>query len=202
MTNKQFFPAAKEQGVVGRFEHFDKLDVKKSKEADEEVYRQIVVLRTKVAGSHDVSVVPVKPHNQGELKRRFPDAWNAFQGEEVELDGTPIHKLKGITPEKAEAYMLQGIQTIEQMAEAGDNIVEILGFGARKLRERAQEQLKSPPADDGPVVVPDDWQSLHWKKKVALAEKMIGGDLTVEEDQSPSIVACEVIEAYLQLEAA
>lgn len=140
----EFFRAANEKEVVGRFEHFDKVDVKRSLEEDEEVTRKIVVLRTKIAGSADVSVVPVKPHNQAALRKRFPDAWDAFQGEEIELDGTPIKELNGISAEKAEAYALNGIQTVEQMAEAGDHQVELLGFGARKLRQAAQEQIAIP----------------------------------------------------------
>lgn len=140
----KFYPAAKEKAVVGRFEHFEKVDIQKSLEEDEEITRKIVVLRTKIAGSVDVSVVPVKPHNQADLKRRFPDAWDAFQGQEIEVVGTPISELEGINPDKAQVYMLNGIQTIEQMADAGDHVVEQLGFGARKLRLKAQEQLTEP----------------------------------------------------------
>lgn len=37
----------------------------------------------------------------------------------------------------------------------------------------------SETPDGIPDAIPDDWESLHWKKQVALAEILIGGKLVV-----------------------
>lgn len=56
--------------------------------------------------------------------------------------------------------------------------------------------------NDEPVVVPDDWQDLHWKKKVALAEALAGDAWNVPEGEKAADVAGSVIEAHLEAQAA
>jgi len=47
--------------------------------------------------------------------------------------------------------------------------------------------------------VPADWQSLHWKQRVALAEKLNGGaDLTPEDGQTKTEAADALIAAEVE----
>lgn len=138
--NDKWYPAAGEVGVVGRFEYYDHLDVPASKAADEVVTKPIIVCRMKVAGSVDESFVKVKPHNQSELVHRFPDAWLAFQGQEVKIDGTPLSKL-GLPEQFITVLGLTAVNTVEQLAGLSDAACQNMGFGYRKHRDTAKEYL-------------------------------------------------------------
>ena len=137
----KWFPAAGETGVIGKFEYFEVLDVAASRAADEEKTKEIIVCRMKAAGSVDESVVKVKPDNQEQLVKRFPDAWLAFQGQEVKIDGTPISVL-GFPEQVNVVLQLQGVLTVEQLADLTDMACQNVGFGTRKRREAAQAYLE------------------------------------------------------------
>lgn len=139
---EQWYPVAEpEKGVIGRFEYFDILDVKASREADEEVYMPAIICRTKAVGSTDDTCVKVKPYNKDALIRRFPAAWKAFQGEEIKVDGTPIEKL-GFSTTENDTLLLNSIQTVEQLAELSDMACQNIGFGTRKRRDIARDYLE------------------------------------------------------------
>lgn len=149
---EQWFPAKGEKGVVGRFEHYnERPDIKKSKAADEFIPLPMVVCRMKVVGDPDESVVPLKAFNKVTLIERFPDAWAAFQGEEVEVDGTPLTEL-GLSESKILDFRLNGASTVEQVADLSDAQCEAIGFGTRKLREAAQQLMAQQKRDDEDTV--------------------------------------------------
>lgn len=141
----KWYPAKNETGVVGRFEYLDLLDVQASLIADETVTRKIVVCRHKGAGSADDSVTKVKDWNQNQLIGRFPDAWKAFHGQEVKIDGTPLDKL-GLNDQQTLNLTINGVSTVEALSELSDIGCQNLGFGYRKLRDVALEYLASGPA--------------------------------------------------------
>ena len=137
----QWYPAAPpEKGVVGRFEWFKQLDLKASREADEPRYREIMVIRMKASASSDESVVPVKPHNQHEFQRRFPEAWQAFQGQEVKVGGTPLSDL-GFDDTLITRLRLHAIMNVETLADLSDIGCQNVGFGTTKLRQAAKDHL-------------------------------------------------------------
>lgn len=47
-----------------------------------------------------------------------------------------------------------------------------------------------PPADE-PIDIPADWQSLHWKKRVALAGQIAGRDIADKAD-ADAVIAAEI----------
>lgn len=141
MADSRWYPAAGETGVVGRFEYHKILDVVASRAADEEKTKEIIVCRMKGTGSADDSVSKVKEDNQQSLIKRFPDAWLAFQGQEVKIEGIPIAKL-GFPDQVNVILQLNGVVTVEQLAELPDLACQNVGFGTRKRREAAQEYLK------------------------------------------------------------
>ena len=48
----------------------------------------------------------------------------------------------------------------------------------------------APTQPEGPVVIPDDWSSLHWKARVALAKRL---DASVTNDaEAKAVIAAEL----------
>lgn len=147
MPEELWYPAADGPQVVGRFEWYDKLLVADSIAADEKKYTKIVILRHKVIGSNDDSATPIKDHNREELKRRFPQAWQAFQGEMPVIAGTmlsdPSVKLEGMNSSRVEQFKIGGILTLEQLAGLSDAQCQAQGFGTRTLRGLALKELET-----------------------------------------------------------
>lgn len=148
-TETDWFPVAPpEKGVVGRFEYFEQPDIAASREADEKKTRTIICLRsraTAVAG--DDSFVPMKPHNQAEFIRRFPEAWEAFNGgKEQAVRGTPLTDI-GMEEADILKFRMYGFTSIEAVAELADAALTIIGFGTRKWRDKAQAFVQARKDD-------------------------------------------------------
>lgn len=139
----RWFPEVNSGGlVVGRFRYNESLpDVAASKAADKEIKRKLIVLESKAVASSDVSVQIVKPHNEREFRTRFPDAWRAFQGEEVKISGTPLKEMGIFSDDQILFLQLNGILSIEQLAALDDAKCGHLGFGWRNNREKAKAHL-------------------------------------------------------------
>lgn len=143
MTDQRWWPSAESGGqVVGRFVKVKRLNIPESLEADEHRYREVIVLEHKAAASTDVSVTPMKPYNERELRARFPEAWKAFNGDEAEVEGTKLRELKFLTEEQIIFLNLNGIYVVEQLAGLSDARCQGLGFGWRSNRNRAQGFVK------------------------------------------------------------
>ena len=137
---RDWFPAIDGPNVVGRFEYQEMLDLVKSREEDREVMRKEIVLREKRKAGGDETVRRLKPGNQAAFKKRFPEAWAAFEGEHVQITGTPLGALD-INADREKVFNLQGIYSVEDIANASDAVVANCGFGAMRLRTMAQELL-------------------------------------------------------------
>ena len=142
-TETDFFPAKNEKGVKGRFENFKQLDVHASREADEEIYKTIITLRTIAVGSSDESVVPVREFNKHQLIDRFPEAWRAFNGEAdaMAAAGTPLTDID-MDENTIISMRLAAIRTVEDLAGVSDAGVAAK-FGWRTWRGKAQAFLKA-----------------------------------------------------------
>ena len=155
----KFYPSVDSPNVVGRFRKDKRLDVRASREADEVRYREVIILEAKITGSPDWTPVTVKPDNQTELSRRFPQAWADFQGELVQVEGTPLQEL-GLDEDKIAFLQLNGVFVAEQVASLSDAQCQNFGFGFRKLREKALALTapEPPPKRRGrpPAVHPEE----------------------------------------------
>ncbi len=47
-------------------------------------------------------------------------------------------------------------------------------------------------ASGGPVDIPEGWADLHWKTRVGIARKIVGGDEEITSDKATEIIAAEV----------
>jgi hypothetical protein len=143
-TNTQWYPDVSCNGaVIGRCVYVKRLNVPESQLEDRKIFRKVVGMRVKVAASTDECVVQVKSANERELRRRFPQAWQAFSGDEPEVEGIPIRDLKFITEDQRDFLKLNGISVVEQLAGLSDARCQYLGFGWRTNRTKAQEHLKA-----------------------------------------------------------
>ncbi len=148
---EQWFPAKGEKGVTGRFGMHKHLDAKASRAADTEIYKEILVLYTRVAGDVDEpSAIKVHPRtadspgNQDALANRFPEAWKAWTtNEQVDMPGTPLDALD-LEESRIIHLGLFGVYRLEHLAGLSDQQCENIGFGTKKLRERACEKLGMP----------------------------------------------------------
>ncbi|CAB4136667.1 hypothetical protein UFOVP312_40 [uncultured Caudovirales phage] len=92
----------------------------KSREAGRAVYEEIDYVRIHVPG--DKSSVVERPVNQQDIFR-FQERYNKWKaGQEEAVTGTPLTALPGMNPSKIEEYKFFKLVTVEQLAEANDNL--------------------------------------------------------------------------------
>ena len=157
---EQWFPSTDDKAiVVGRFIDVETVDPVKSRELGEERTMLRTALESKVAGSHDVSCQLVKPFNAGQLRKRFPAAWDFYERQkarpaaEIEAErnaplmvgadvpGTPLHKADFLSRAQMEKLSVLGFVTVEMLAGMSDTQCQNVGHGAVTWRKRAQEFL-------------------------------------------------------------
>lgn len=107
----------------------------KSREAGRAVYEEVDYIRIYVPG--DKSSVVERPVNQMDADR-FADRYKKWQaGQEQAVIGTPLSALPGMTPSKVEEYKFFKLVTVEQLAEANDNLGQkFMSFHADKNRAK------------------------------------------------------------------
>lgn len=137
---QDWYPAAKEKGVVGRFNKLAVLDIAASQAKGEEIYKEIIVLEAKTHLSNDYvpEKLPADPILRKRMIDRFPMAWEIFQGQMPQPTGTPLaEKFHDLTmnPQTRMRHELAGINYWEQIADLTDAGCVHLGFGETKLRE-------------------------------------------------------------------
>ena len=104
------------------------------------IYKEVDFIRIMVPGDK-LSIVerPVDSIDS----RRFADKyekWKAGQGNAVE--GTPLSSLPKMTPSKVEEYKFFGLHTVEQLADANDNLGQkFFGFHEDKRSAKAFMEL-------------------------------------------------------------
>lgn len=151
-AREDWFPAVGEPSILGRFGYTDILDVAASLVKDEKIYKPIVVLFTKSIGEIDKpGPIKVLPSNQKELMLRFPEAWRAFEGEDVGAGGTPLNSLK-LSADKIIELRIFGVTRMENLAALTDQQCDNMGFGTKSLRAQAREALGLPPISVGPMM--------------------------------------------------
>lgn len=108
----------------------------KSREAGRAVYEEVDYVRIHVPG--DKSSVIERPVSQQD-QFRFADRYAKWKaGQEEAVTGTPLSALPGMSPSKVEEYKFFKIITVEQLAEANDNLGgKFMSFQQDKQRAKA-----------------------------------------------------------------
>jgi hypothetical protein len=113
-----------------------KLHPGKSTEAGRAVYEEVDYIRIFVPG--DKTSVVERPVSQMDADR-FADRYAKWKaGQEDAVVGTPLSALPGMSPSKVEEYKYFKVMTVEQLADANDNLGQkFMGFQQDKARARA-----------------------------------------------------------------
>lgn len=108
----------------------------KSREAGRAVYEERDFIRIHVPGDK-TSVVYRQVTEQDAA--RFSDRYQKWKaGQEDAVVGTPLNALPGMSPSKVEEYRYFKITTVEQLADANDNLGQkFMSFQADKQRAKA-----------------------------------------------------------------
>jgi len=108
----------------------------KSREAGRAVYEERDFVRIHVPGDKTtVCVEPMHELNMIRFKTRY-EKWKAGQAEAV--TGTPLNALPGMSPAKVEEYKYFKIITVEQLADANDQLGQkFMSFNQDKQRAKA-----------------------------------------------------------------
>jgi hypothetical protein len=108
----------------------------KSREAGRAVYEEIDYVRIHVPG--DKSSVIERPLSEQD-QFRFADRYAKWKaGQEEAVSGTPLSALPGMSPSKVEEYKFFKLVTVEQLAEANDNLgAKFMSFQQDKQRAKA-----------------------------------------------------------------
>lgn len=108
----------------------------KSRDEGRAVYEERDFVRIHVPG--DKSTVVVQPMHEMNVQRfraRY-EKWKAGQAEAV--TGTPLSALPGMSPAKVEEYKFFKIVTVEQLADANDQLGQkFMSFNSDKQRAKA-----------------------------------------------------------------
>lgn len=107
-----------------------------SRAAGRAVYKEVDYIRIHVPGDK-ASVIERPVTQQDEF--RFADRYAKWKaGQEEAVTGTPLSALPGMTPSKVEEYKFFKLVTVEQLAEANDNLgSKFMSFQADKQRAKA-----------------------------------------------------------------
>lgn len=108
----------------------------KSREQGRAVYEEVDYVRIHVPG--DKSSVIERPVSRQDAFR-FQDRYAKWQaGQEQAVVGTPLSALPGMNPSKVEEYKFFKLVTVEQLAEANDNLGgKFMSFQQDKQRAKA-----------------------------------------------------------------
>ncbi len=107
-----------------------------SREAGRAIYVEVDYIRIHTPG--DKTSVIDKPVTALDIQR-FGDRYNKWKAGQAEaVVGTPLTALPGMTPAKAEEYKYFKIVTVEQLADAPDNLGQkFMSFQQDKQRAKA-----------------------------------------------------------------
>lgn len=160
MYSERWFPApATNAQVMGRFVDIEKVDPVASREAGRPVPKRVPALQSKVVGSHDISVQILKPFNEAELKSRFPGAWDFYEEQKAAaeqrpemaaapevvsrtIEGHGLDKVDFLPRDRIPWLMMQGVQTVEQLASLPDIAAQNMGRDVFKWRKAAKHWLE------------------------------------------------------------
>ncbi|CDX26677.1 hypothetical protein MPL3356_60493 [Mesorhizobium plurifarium] len=108
----------------------------------------------------------------------------------------PSGKVFGITPELAR----KGLAAKEIELYPVPDGIETYDVADFTPAAAPVEEAVVEPAGD--VVIPDDWETMQWLKRVKLAQQIVGGELTLLAEEKPLDAAMRVISAEVQRRAA
>ena len=103
------------------------------------IFKDVVHAEIRVRG--DRNNIVHTPVDEG-VKRRFPDAWRAYQqGEELVNQGTPLAEWPSMSKSMVEELKYFGFYTVEHVANARDDVISKFP-GLRSIQNKAKAFLE------------------------------------------------------------
>lgn len=129
------------------FSRKPRLHPAKSRDAGRAIYEEMDYISIHVPG--DKSSVIERPVTEQDIQR-FGDRYRKWKdGQSEAVVGTPLTALPGMTPSKVEEYRYFKLLTVEQLAEANDNLGQkFMSFQQDKQRAKAFLQVA---ANNAPI---------------------------------------------------
>lgn len=169
--------------ITGRFIEKAVEDIAETVRQGRKVLRNQVNCEIKSPGSADVFSRKMAPSTAPDLIARFPEAWAEFQeGEKAPLEGTPIEELPGLTPERAAAWGLAGIRTVEQFAACEEVVLNRLGAGASELHRTAGFMLAAAKTEKEEAVLEAAAKIVEAEKEEETDTGQTGGWRDMDDD--------------------
>lgn len=113
-------------------------------------------IEIKIVGDPNTVVRKARPEDI----ERFAAEWAAYNrgAETVDVGGTPLTEVPGITAHMAAGYRLKGVRNVEELAALDDAATRSLGMNSIQFRKAAQlllaaqelEELKAEKVKRGP----------------------------------------------------
>lgn len=140
--------------IVFYFEEVE--DRNASIEAGREIYKDVAFVQVLPAGGKDIFIDRAKSwlgkQKQNAKNKRIPQehyeyyvkAFEAFeQGQREVTHGTPLKAWPQITPAQVRNLNTIRIYTVEDLAQANDDALSLIGMGARVLQQKAINWLET-----------------------------------------------------------
>jgi len=114
-----------------------------------EVYVDVVILKRFLEGGEVRTYELFKDKEKNYWKEQHPREWEAFERNEVLIDGTPLESFKHnyLTPAMVANLKAMNIDTIERLACATDTTIQGMGMGGRELVKAAQRFTEATGSD-------------------------------------------------------
>lgn len=110
------------------------------------VFDAVPFVRIRIAGSNSTEV---ERKVKEEDKKRWPEAWAAYQRrEQGVVGGTPINQWPELNVVQVAELKALNIMTVEALAELSDAGISKLGTGGRDLVKRAKQYLAGPKSTE------------------------------------------------------
>lgn len=126
---------AADRSVVTHFSRRPCLHPAKSREAGRAIYHEVDFITIHAGDKLSICERPMTEQDA----QRFADRYERWKsGQEAAIIGSPLSSLPNMTPTKVEEYKYFKIFTVEQLAEANDNIAHnFMSFYPDKARAKA-----------------------------------------------------------------
>lgn len=143
MQNLDFAPRdpAKPNRIIARFSQRPVQNNWRSEKEGRPVYedREFVELITP-GNTKSIPVEEVTDDHKRQFHREY-DAWKA--GQERPVEGMPLSEWPQVSGSTVLNLNSMHIRTVEELAAVDDGVLQVLGTGARELREKAKAWLAS-----------------------------------------------------------
>tara|TARA_R100000329_G_C7544646_1_gene192329 strand:+ start:147 stop:539 length:393 start_codon:yes stop_codon:yes gene_type:complete len=102
--------------------------------------KNIDMVEMKLIGDPNTVIYKMQDKKE-QIKKDFPEEYNAYYNNKKIQNGTPLKKLKSLNKNKIKFFEIEGITTIEQLSDLSDGACHGLGKDVLDCRKQAKNYL-------------------------------------------------------------